>query len=172
MPTTPCHRERTRSDAGFTLPEMLVVMIIIAILMAIAVPSFLGAKGSARLKEGATYAATYQRAVASYMADNGNRVPVGAAQMPADGSGPRNLLNKPYMREGIPDGVKKTTVQFCNGACGASATAFTQIRYLPNANQISYAIEVWGRKKLANPMTAYCALGNDASNSMVTSKPC
>lgn len=44
MTTTPPH---TRDERGFTLIEVLVVVMIIAILIAIAVPTFLGARGRA-----------------------------------------------------------------------------------------------------------------------------
>ena len=39
--------ERTSDDAGFTLVEVMVVVLIIGILLSIAVPTFIGASGRA-----------------------------------------------------------------------------------------------------------------------------
>ncbi|MEY2553081.1 MAG: type pilus assembly protein PilA, partial [Ilumatobacteraceae bacterium] len=40
--------QRSDSDTGFTLIELMVVVLIIAILLAIAIPTFLGAQNKAK----------------------------------------------------------------------------------------------------------------------------
>ncbi|WP_051223544.1 type II secretion system protein [Conexibacter woesei] len=59
-----------RRDEGFTLIEILVVVLIIGILAAIAIPSFLGQSAKARAADAKSGAEVALRAVESYGIDN------------------------------------------------------------------------------------------------------
>jgi type IV pilus assembly protein PilA len=67
-----------RQDEGFTLIEMLVVVLIIGILTAIALPSFLGHERRARAADAKSTAAIALRAVESYGLDNNGNGYTGA----------------------------------------------------------------------------------------------
>ena len=70
-------RKGLRNDEGFTLVELMVVVLIIAILMAIAIPTFLGARQKAQdraaqsdLRNGLTAAKVFYVDGESYMSTN------------------------------------------------------------------------------------------------------
>ena len=67
-----------RRDEGFTLIEILVVILIIGILAAIAIPSFLGQSAKARAADAKSGAAVALRAVESYGIDNNGNGYTGA----------------------------------------------------------------------------------------------
>jgi type IV pilus assembly protein PilA len=67
-----------RRDEGFTLIEVLVVILIIGILAAIAIPSFLGQSAKARAADAKSGAAVALRAVESYGLDNNGNGYTGA----------------------------------------------------------------------------------------------
>jgi type IV pilus assembly protein PilA len=60
-----------RKDEGFTLVELMVVVLIIGILVAIAIPIFNAAKGNAQLKSCYANQRTVEGAVQTYVAQGG-----------------------------------------------------------------------------------------------------
>ena len=64
-------RERSNGEGGFTLVELLVVMLILGLLAAIAIPSFFNQRDKATDADAKASARTAQTAVETYATDNG-----------------------------------------------------------------------------------------------------
>lgn len=64
-------RERSQSESGFTLVELLVVMLIIGLLAAIAIPAFFNQRDKAKDSDAKESVRTAQTAIETYSTDNG-----------------------------------------------------------------------------------------------------
>jgi len=87
-----------RKQAGFTLIELLIVIAILGILAAIAIPSLMGFTDRAQGRANQVELASVQLAVDSYVAENGN---ITASTATNDMTATTPALSPDYLRTGI-----------------------------------------------------------------------
>ena len=102
-PTYPNKRSRVSARGGFTLVELLLVLVILGILAALVLPKFSGRTEQARITAAQTNIATFGTALDAYEVDTGSypRGQDGLMQLiaqPADVTGWRG----PYLKSDIP----------------------------------------------------------------------
>src|SRR4029079_5418028 len=83
-------QQRGKDDRGFTMIELLVVVVIIGILVAIAVPVYLNYRKGAANKSAASDVRGAMTAVEQFYTDNGS-------QSPADAESPKEGENAPLV---------------------------------------------------------------------------
>src|SRR3954467_8880022 len=66
-------RERSQGESGFTLVELLVVMLILGLLAAIAIPAFFNQRDKAKDADAKAGVRTAQTAIEPWNTDNGGR---------------------------------------------------------------------------------------------------
>ena len=141
-------RQRLNSDEGFTLVELLVVILIIGILAAIAIPSFLNQKGKgedAAAKSAAREAAT---AMETYYTDKGDY----ASATPALLKGIEGTL---------PAGA---TADSTGGAAVASTDAAHVGLLWVTSTATTYTIRVWSK-----PSGRVYSIDKDATGNVLRS---
>ena len=94
-------REPGRRNRGFTLVEMLLVLVILAALAAVVVPKFAGRSKQARVTAAETEISTLETALDAFEVDNGFYPPGSLdplVEQPSDAPDWRG----PYIRKGVP----------------------------------------------------------------------
>jgi len=79
-------KRKANDETGVTLPELLVVMAIGAIIAAAAVPSFLAARKGSSTTSIVAGATTVWQGISTFRMDNKQRFPPGSALVPASGT--------------------------------------------------------------------------------------
>lgn len=167
------------AEHGFTLIEVLVVLIIIGILMAMVVPSFRGATTSSNAAIVTSAGQSYAEAIDAFALDHMGRVPIiGNGDWPLLRLDAGPLKPSPnaaaaagttYLGRYIPEAVQGTRVAIVHGAVtpGGLPPATGKlgvIRYVagpitaPATVATSYRLEVWAvgqNKKFPAQMTCY-----------------
>ena len=115
---------RTSSDRGFTLIEMMIVIVVIAILIGALLPQFRGAQDEASEQRARSELRTLATAVESYYIHNSNTLPANLAALTS--VNPRIVSRVP------------------NDPFRSGSNAYT---YATDANGVYYAIYSYGRDR-------------------------
>lgn len=169
---------------GFTLTEVIVVMVVMAILMAAALSSFRGPKESANRKMLSSAAQTYATAIDGFKRDHASRAPVVSGGPAADrtvdwsSNTPGSLKNGPmdsdidpitekralYIKGGLPDAVSANRVVIRSADYpakleGNTVGALSYISGAPAAPN-EYALVAFARKVGSDDAAMFCFAGS------------
>ena len=132
-------RERSQSESGFTLVELLVVMLIIGLLAAIAIPAFFNQRDKARDASAKEAVRTAQTAMETYSTDN-------------NGSYSGATLAKLRL---IEPTVPTTTIISDSGSTTAGDPSATAYRVMvPSSTGNTFSIDRASNSSLSYPCTA------------------
>jgi general secretion pathway protein G len=100
---TPSNQSRTKLRSGFTLVEMLLVLVILATLAAVVIPKFAGRTQQAKVTAAQTQISNLETSLDSFEIDNGF-YPNSSDGLNALVSQPNNAQDwkGPYMKKGVP----------------------------------------------------------------------
>lgn len=112
--TTYCNSVTKHAQSGFTLIEIMVVIVILAILAGLVVPKVVGQSDKARVKTTETALATVSNALDMYKVDN-SRYPTTAQGLEALTTPPSDAKNYPeggYIKGGYPTDGWENELQY------------------------------------------------------------
>lgn len=154
-------------EGGFTLIEILIVLIIVGILMAIAIGSQDGAKSAVKRQDAVVAAHSLQKAVEAFRRDREGRVP--SRTVPADWNGKRGPVdqdvNKPYMQAPWPDNVQLVARTVLSNGGQVSLASYTPTT--PTTLSVTYEA-VSATTNPASVVTTYRITVRDGSDVICT----
>ncbi len=178
-------RHRLLDSKGISLIEVMIVVIIVGILMAVAIPSFTTSKRTARKRTGVATAVAFQDAIDAFTRAHGSRPPAAmTADWPASGSmldprGPRNADGNPYLKGGAPESVEPDKVVKVGSAPMTNPPVHDLDRqdvYLEySASGLQWYLKVWIRSKPGDPKAPFTENGKNrphctVSNGLISDK--
>lgn len=123
-------KRKSQNERGFTIVELLIVVVVIAILAAITIVSYNGITNRANQSAAKSTAATAQKKVELYQSENG-RYPIAASELSSDQSDSWYLASSSFGST-APDsstGKNYVRIQGCMASAGTlSASTVTGIR--------------------------------------------
>jgi len=118
-------RENKNGESGFTLIELMVVIVILGLLAGIILPRFIGQSDTAKRQVASTQIATLETALKMYKLDNGSYPTTeqglkALVEQPTAGTLPKNWRKGGYLEKGkVPkDPWKNEFVYVCPGSHG------------------------------------------------------
>lgn len=154
--TTPRARHQlARNDSGFTLLEVIIVVVIVGILLGIFMVTMGSGRRAGAHSQAVAVAKTYQGAVEQFQSDHGGRVPksVGDSEdWPVAEEGPVLTWGSekhPYLKNGPPEAVTDKTVGVDDAGVGS---AYIMYEATPAGDTpTSYTITVFSGKDKDKP---------------------
>lgn len=166
-PDLACRPSDAYRIAGFTLIEVIIAMVLIAIMLGIAVPAMLGARHGADGKQALSGAMSFDDAIQKFQHERGGRPPRRAEFGPNMANGPLGLNGTPYLKV-VPEVFKKhihgAKVTFDTAPTTAALKRDSYIVYVPlpsDADPKSYELRVYLEGE--NTTAVSCYLGDSGS---------